>query len=368
MDGSCYRLYPESEYKKLAESTVPEIQRADLTALVLTVYAMGLDPYSFHWISPPAKEELDASIIALVMLGAVVPNGTDADSGGLKLSDLGRRMAALPLPPQLACTLLAAASHSPKVARQARDLVAILSSDRGSVLYTPSNAASSEQLDGKPGRGGKSAMERAEDAHSKLAHRSGDHATQLNALYAFLEARKLAEASHSTHILNGGSASSSPVKGKKAKAGAAAAVRNEMKAWCEENFISQRAVAQVLDIRKQLHQLCRSARIVCDDDQPAATPRTSSSEEEDDDDEGSSTAAAGLWVRKGGNAAAVALEKERLEEDYEDLRKCLLKGKMLDYGLRQADGSYLRPSSSDMVSHHPFSPHALSNLTFSLSS
>ncbi len=35
MSGKCYRLYPESEFAKLPSKAAPEIQRSDLSMIVL---------------------------------------------------------------------------------------------------------------------------------------------------------------------------------------------------------------------------------------------------------------------------------------------------------------------------------------------
>lgn len=40
--GKCFRLYPESEYLKLLNATVPEIQRCELSSIVLRLKALGV--------------------------------------------------------------------------------------------------------------------------------------------------------------------------------------------------------------------------------------------------------------------------------------------------------------------------------------
>ncbi|KAG6498427.1 hypothetical protein ZIOFF_046340 [Zingiber officinale] len=41
--GKCFQLYPESEFGKLADSTVPEIKRCNLSNVVLQLKALGID-------------------------------------------------------------------------------------------------------------------------------------------------------------------------------------------------------------------------------------------------------------------------------------------------------------------------------------
>lgn len=40
--GKCFRLYPESEYLKLFNATVPEIQRCELASVILRLKALGV--------------------------------------------------------------------------------------------------------------------------------------------------------------------------------------------------------------------------------------------------------------------------------------------------------------------------------------
>lgn len=40
--GQCFRLYPEVEFKKLSSFTIPEIQRGDLSSVILRLKALGV--------------------------------------------------------------------------------------------------------------------------------------------------------------------------------------------------------------------------------------------------------------------------------------------------------------------------------------
>lgn len=50
--GKCYRLYPESEYKKLLPTQVPEIQRINLASVILQLKSLGIQNIlKFNYIS-----------------------------------------------------------------------------------------------------------------------------------------------------------------------------------------------------------------------------------------------------------------------------------------------------------------------------
>ncbi|CAM0874333.1 unnamed protein product [Alopecurus aequalis] len=99
--GKCYRLYTESAYRnEMSPTTIPEIQRINLGATVLSMKAMGInDLLSFDFMDPPAPQALISAMEQLYSLGAL-------DEEGL-LTKLGRKMAEFPLDPPLSKMLLA---------------------------------------------------------------------------------------------------------------------------------------------------------------------------------------------------------------------------------------------------------------------
>jgi ATP-dependent RNA helicase DHX33 len=357
--GRCFRLYTEAAYEDLDVETVPEILRSDLTNTCLTLYSLGINPLTFDWISMPDKSEVAASTMSLYHLGAVVEPRAERRECGMEITPLGRRMVGLPLPAALARMLIAGGEMGPHVARQVRDLVAILSSDRASILHVPSQSSNSASR-AAGAQAGPSDFDRAHEAHAKLAHVSGDHATQLNALYAYLDALQEAKASAARMAELG----TPDAKGHKSK-GQKSALHMHMKAWCRDNWISDKSLVQVLDIRRQLQQLCRAAKIICDDDAtpsmpgtprnkvprmtPLGTPRSSGTGDASDDDSDDSHPAAGLYVTRGGARGRGAAGAEQEREDYAELRKCIFLGRSSEYAFKQNDGSYLRPGS-DLVS------------------
>lgn len=100
--GICWRLWPREAHGALAPHPEPEIRRADLADLALTLADWGLaDAAALPWIDPPPAAALEAARALLRQLGAL-------DAAGA-VTPLGRRMAALPLHPRLARLLLAGA-------------------------------------------------------------------------------------------------------------------------------------------------------------------------------------------------------------------------------------------------------------------
>ena len=93
--GKCFRLYTSSAYtNELEENTIPEIQRTNLSNVVLLLKSLGInDILHFDYMDPPPAESLVSSLTQLYALGAL------NDSG--ELTKLGRRMSELPMEPML---------------------------------------------------------------------------------------------------------------------------------------------------------------------------------------------------------------------------------------------------------------------------
>ncbi|TFL05832.1 P-loop containing nucleoside triphosphate hydrolase protein [Pterulicium gracile] len=103
--GKCYRLYPQSTFlAEMHSMSVPEIRRTSLASTILQLKAMGInDVLSFDFMDPPPAETIERAMASLRDLSAV-------DDEGL-LTRLGRKMAHLPIEPQLAKTLIASVGH-----------------------------------------------------------------------------------------------------------------------------------------------------------------------------------------------------------------------------------------------------------------
>jgi ATP-dependent helicase HrpB len=99
--GRAIRLYPAEDFHRRPAQGVPEIARAELTQLVLTLGAMGIArPEELEWLDAPPAEAVSAAGDLLRRLGAM-----DAEGG---LTGAGRRMAGMPVHPRLARLILEA--------------------------------------------------------------------------------------------------------------------------------------------------------------------------------------------------------------------------------------------------------------------
>lgn len=93
--GVCVRLWPESMHGKLEQRPHPEIQRADVAGMLMTLKSIGFNnPQEVEFIDGPADEQIAAGEKLLHDLGA-----TDAAKA---LTPIGWRMLRLPLAPRYA--------------------------------------------------------------------------------------------------------------------------------------------------------------------------------------------------------------------------------------------------------------------------
>ncbi|OWK14196.1 DHX33, partial [Cervus elaphus hippelaphus] len=100
--GICYRLYTEDEFEKFEKMTVPEIQRCNLASVMLQLLAMKVpNVLTFDFMSKPSPDHIQAAIAQLELLGAL-----EQRDGQLTLTPMGRKMAAFPLEPKFAKTIL----------------------------------------------------------------------------------------------------------------------------------------------------------------------------------------------------------------------------------------------------------------------
>ncbi|RYP39487.1 hypothetical protein DL767_002221 [Monosporascus sp. MG133] len=98
--GKAFRLYTEKAYKEeLYISTIPEIQRTNLSNTVLLLKSLGVrDLLDFDFMDPPPQDTITTSLFDLWALGAL-------DNLG-ELTDLGAKMNAFPMEPSLAKLLI----------------------------------------------------------------------------------------------------------------------------------------------------------------------------------------------------------------------------------------------------------------------
>src|SRR5690606_10870554 len=116
--GVCYRLWREAEMRGFAASPSPEIDNADLTGLALDLARWGArSPADLRWLNPPREAAWRHARNVLIAGGAITPHGG--------LTELGRRLGDLALPPRLALMVLRAAERGD--APLASEIAALLS-------------------------------------------------------------------------------------------------------------------------------------------------------------------------------------------------------------------------------------------------
>ncbi|MFC3077003.1 ATP-dependent helicase HrpB [Phenylobacterium terrae] len=119
--GVCYRLWDEAETRALPAYGEPEIRAADLSGLALDLARWGArDPAELAFLDPPPAAAYGEAVALLKRLEALNGEGV--------LTDHGKALGELPLPPRLGHMLLKAAD-SGQADRAAR--IAALLTERG---------------------------------------------------------------------------------------------------------------------------------------------------------------------------------------------------------------------------------------------
>ena len=99
--GVAYRLYTEQSYTGLFPTTVPEIQRTNLSNVVLLLKSLNVQNLlEFDFMDPPPQDTILHSMHQLWVLGAFDNTG--------ELTNLGRKMVEFPLDPSLSKMVIVA--------------------------------------------------------------------------------------------------------------------------------------------------------------------------------------------------------------------------------------------------------------------
>ncbi|MEN2498002.1 MAG: Pre-mRNA-splicing factor ATP-dependent RNA helicase PRP16 [Marteilia pararefringens] len=151
--GTCYHLYTMKQLNEdMLASPLPEIQRTNLSNVVLLLKSLGIeDLLSFHFMDPPPQENIMNSMYMLWLLGALSNTGD--------LTDLGRLMSEFPLDPAMAKLIIASAELG--CAEDAIIICAMLSVP--GIFYRPSGRE-----------------DEADSAREKFTISESDHLTYLN--------------------------------------------------------------------------------------------------------------------------------------------------------------------------------------------
>ena len=102
--GVCIRLYTEEDFESRPRFTDPEILRTNLAAVTLQMAALQLgDIEDFPFLDPPDQRSIRDGVQLLNELGAFDQRGS--------ITQLGRRLAQLPVDPRIGRMILAAADE-----------------------------------------------------------------------------------------------------------------------------------------------------------------------------------------------------------------------------------------------------------------
>jgi ATP-dependent helicase HrpA len=104
--GICIRLYAEEDFDARPAFTEPEILRTNLASVILQMTAIGLgDVAAFPFVEPPDSAAIRDGYSLLDELGALHPAEPDQLR---RLTEMGRRLARLPVDPRLGRMVLEA--------------------------------------------------------------------------------------------------------------------------------------------------------------------------------------------------------------------------------------------------------------------
>jgi ATP-dependent helicase HrpA len=239
--GICIRLYSQADYSTREAFTAPEIQRTNLAAVILRTLSLKLGNLEdFPFLDPPKVSVIREGYRTLEELGAIVteaeaaaarqdsaadPAQTASEAEDVKsaakpakrgqqagdLTDIGRRMATLPVDPAIARMILAAV--------EMHALPEVLAIAAFLECQDPRERPLEKQ-------------QAADEAHRRFFNRDSDFLTILNLWDAWHEKQR--ELSNS-----------------------------QLRKWCQQHFLSWLRMREWVDVHGQLRELLE------DSDDPA---------------------------------------------------------------------------------------------------
>jgi len=196
--GFCFRLYTDRQFREeLMENSVPEIQRTNLSNVVLLLKSLGVNNLlEFDFMDPPPEDTIMNSLYQLWILGALNKFGN--------LTQLGRSMVEFPLDPALSKMLLHS-HHEESCSAEVLIVVSMLSVP--SVFFRP-----------------KDREEESDAAREKFFVPESDHLTLLNVYQRAKQYRFNAE-------------------------------------WCTKHFIHSKGMKKAREVHAQLSDLMKQQKL-----------------------------------------------------------------------------------------------------------
>lgn len=103
--GTCIRLYSEEDFQKREAYTAPEVLRSSLAGVILQMLDLKLGEIElFPFIDPPKPTMIREGLKELLELQAI--------ESGYHLTEIGRKLARIPVEPRLARMILAASENA----------------------------------------------------------------------------------------------------------------------------------------------------------------------------------------------------------------------------------------------------------------
>lgn len=175
--GKCFRLYTlETWDKELPESTYPEIVKANLSSVVISLKKLGVDDIvHFDFMEPPAPEAMMRALEMLHFLGAIDDEGD--------LTETGTAMGDFPVDPHMSRVIIGASKRG-----CVQEALAIIS-----MLSVP-----------PPFSRPRHAPKAADRAHKQFASGYGDHISVLNAFSSYVDSRSKSDFCHDSFLSDRG--------------------------------------------------------------------------------------------------------------------------------------------------------------------
>ena len=242
--GICFRLYTETAFEQLDETSVPEILRVNLSQVILQLKGMGVhDPTTFDFVTPPNSESIVRAMKVLYALSAL-----DND---MTITEYGKKLAKLPLDPMYGHLLLQSVDYT--CLKDMLTTVAVLSVEN--LLYRPST----NSADGATSTSTNNmSSSKATAAHKRFVSHEGDIPTYLNVYNAWR-----AEAVYVPPTSGGRKAQKKMLQRQQMQDAGESPTnhvgRDRMQLhgeWCQQNFVSGRSLARAFSVRLQLEHLC----------------------------------------------------------------------------------------------------------------
>ncbi|MFJ1761536.1 ATP-dependent RNA helicase HrpA [Amycolatopsis sp. NPDC088138] len=219
-DGICVRLYSEEDFEARPEFTDPEILRTNLASVILQMTSLGLgDIAAFPFVEPPDRRQVTDGVGLLQELGAF--DSAAAGNSDRRLTDIGRKLAQLPVDPRMGRMVLEAARNG--CVREVMIIAAALS------IQDPRERPSEKQ-------------QQADQQHARFADPTSDFLAYLN-LWEYVSEQQKALSS------------------------------NQFRRLCRNEYLNYLRVREWQDIFSQLRQLAKPLGISLNTNTDAVDPQ-----------------------------------------------------------------------------------------------